>query len=331
MIPYLRESLWLDAEKLGIKRVDSRAEADYVMTSEHELDPDRHEHDRLIVIDCSDGCHFSGKIAWVDKPNVAAWAKRYRIEQQPTYDEGLPSCYFYQDLDAGIPPTGEWRIEPNQLHKVVTGLGYLFLDQMMFRHRRYSELRPRGTDRDIDIFFAGTTNYLKGDIPTWKEKAISAHRQNCVSRIRQIEGVNSVVVEDKGLHFDDYVRHLYRSKVVVSPWGYGESTYRDYEPLFYDCDVLKPKTEYRMLSCPDIYTPDDNDYLHWVRPDFEDLDITVRRLLATWEERKEARLEVKRRLQDFHSFEFQAAQLEVIVKHANQVSQFHHDACSVAY
>lgn len=314
--PYLRESLWYEAEKYGITRVTDPSVADFILTSDYEISDPENILPNTIVVDCSDGCHFSGKVSWIDNENIVAWVKRYSSNDIPVLRDKLPSCFFYEQLTNEIPPDTELRNKPSCFNKVVVGLGFMYIDHMIFRHRRVAELQPIDGKRDIDVFFAGTTHYQTRDDMTWKEKLISKHRSQCVDTIRGLNDLNTVVVEGKGLTFDDYVEHLMRSKVIISPWGYGEACYRDYEPLLYGCDVVKPQTTYQIQSFPDIYNGNNNKFLNWVDPNWGDLESTVRKLLDSWDHRASNRSDTKRKMLGYFDYNYQATNLVNIVEHA---------------
>lgn len=52
-------------------------------------------------------------------------------------------------------------------------------------------------------------------------------------------------------HFE-YCREMWQSKAVLSPWGWGEACYRDYEAMLMGAVLIKPDTDY-VDSWPDIY------------------------------------------------------------------------------
>lgn len=51
---------------------------------------------------------------------------------------------------------------------------------------------------------------------------------------------------------EDWTDTLYRSKICVCPWGYGEMCYRDYEAMLSGCIVVKPNSDF-IETWPDIY------------------------------------------------------------------------------
>jgi len=49
-----------------------------------------------------------------------------------------------------------------------------------------------------------------------------------------------------------YWQHLMNARIVISPWGYGASCWRDYEAIIAGCHLVKPPCNF-VLQSPDIY------------------------------------------------------------------------------
>jgi hypothetical protein len=126
-------------------------------------------------------------------------------------------------------------------------------------------------DKPIDCHFSGTTVY---DIPL-----VSEHRRMCVEEMKKLKGKNIINIArvDKR---PDYIKQLLNSKIVVSPWGYGEMCYRDFEAMFCGCILVKPDTSF-VESYPAIYQ---NDFTYVpCKPDFSDLREQIGYILDDWE------------------------------------------------
>lgn len=83
-----------------------------------------------------------------------------------------------------------------------------------------------------------------------------------------------------------YFRQIRSSKIVVSPWGHGEMTIRDYETLWAGAALIKPRTDF-LTTAPDIlvegvtYTP--------CKPDWSDLEERIEEVLGNWDSNRHMR------------------------------------------
>lgn len=145
--------------------------------------------------------------------------------------------------------------------------------------------RPRA----VDVSFAGTVSY-SGSL-------IEAHRLAAAEAVEKLNGrlvtvggherrLNTVVVRGRGLGPAEYRKLLYDSSIVVSPYGWGEMAYRDYEAIFAGCTLIKPH----------YYWVDEFQSPFQCCPDFSDLSALVVRALDYAEaDRLALRSEVVRR------------------------------------
>ncbi len=79
---------------------------------------------------------------------------------------------------------------------------------------------------------------------------------------------------------------MFRSKEVVSPWGWGEACHRDYEAWLLGAVLVKPSMSH-VWSWPDIYVPTET-YIP-CRLDFADVPEIVDRVKREWPEWRERR------------------------------------------
>lgn len=144
-------------------------------------------------------------------------------------------------------------------------------------------------DREIDfdavrpyvIHFAGTVRYDREDI--------TKHRQQAVAAIAKCPG-NHVCNDGKPMGRVEYWDTLQKSMVCVSPWGYGEMCYRDYEALLLGAVLVKPDTSW-VQTYPDILIPNVT-YLT-CRHDFADLPDVVSKLQDEWKSWRDRRYAVR--------------------------------------
>lgn len=96
--------------------------------------------------------------------------------------------------------------------------------------RRYQEIK-----RDIDLHFRGTTDY--GD--PW----VQNHRRSLLGVLKRLSK-RWVVVCGGHKDYATYRNELLRSRIVVSPYGYGEVAIRDYEAIYAGAHLVKPPVEH---------------------------------------------------------------------------------------
>lgn len=82
---------------------------------------------------------------------------------------------------------------------------------------------------------------------------------------------------------DEYYREMQRSRICISPFGYGEVCWRDFEAILCGCLVVKPDMSH-VETNPDIFRPRQT-YVP-VRWDFSDLDEKCRYYLEHDHERQ---------------------------------------------
>ena len=160
-----------------------------------------------------------------------------------------------------------------------------------------------------DIFFAGSTssygknNHHSGGL-------IKDHRIGCVNAINKLD-CDKLVNANKAYRGGVYLDHIASAKITVSPWGWGESCYRDYEALMLRTDVIKPRS-YKMESLPEIY----NGTVFYCNPDWSNLEEVVDKCLSTWDKRADLRERIAVDLIEWRQPEAIARILSEIVKEA---------------
>ena len=136
----------------------------------------------------------------------------------------------------------------------------------------------------IDVFFAGTTEYKSTRKIGVISSAVSEHRQSCVDKLLGLN-CNVVVRPNKAYTSDEYIKLMAQSKVVVSPWGWGEYCYRDFEAPILHADVVKPRSPIDIFCYPHRY----NRIPYYCEPDWSDLEEVIDTCLNTWDDRAKDR------------------------------------------
>ena len=113
--------------------------------------------------------------------------------------------------------------------------------------------------RDIDIIF-------RGNVPNdWMSK-LRAPLKPVLERMRAFQ---RVVIPNKRVSPQDYYQELTSSKICISPFGYGEICWRDFEAVLSGALLVKPDMNH-IRTNPDIFRAFET-YVP-VRWDFSDLE-----------------------------------------------------------
>lgn len=126
--------------------------------------------------------------------------------------------------------------------------------------------------RPIDVIFIGNTQYSNA--------TICRHRLAFCDTLQKINGIRILCIPRHIVSSSKYFEISRNAKIVVSPWGYGELCYRDFEALLDHCVLVKPRTDFvEVLGeplCMDSYTP--------CQPDASDLEDCISRILGPSDE-----------------------------------------------
>ncbi len=178
-------------------------------------------------------------------------------------------------------------LSPEHLAKIIPGVGYGAYNLMSYWQTAPVDfVAPRA----FDVHFAGSLIYGERD-------ELTRHRKTAFVTLQQIPGRHALS-DDRQMSRPEYNARMLNSKVVVSPWGYGELTYRDYEAMYAGCVVIKPDSGF-VQTWPDVlkngitYVPCAPDWsdlaeqVAWVRDDWHSFEPMRRAnrqtLLDYWE------------------------------------------------
>ena len=125
-------------------------------------------------------------------------------------------------------------------------LGYnLALDSKIVRLYK-EQKKAESSTRPIDIVFRGTIP----DHDIW----LYPFRRAFEVPLAKLAREYVVVSTDKRVSQDDYYHELISSKICVSPFGYGEICWRDFEAVICGCLLIKPDVQH-IKTIPDIFIP----------------------------------------------------------------------------
>ncbi len=216
--------------------------------------------------------------ALLEQANVLACTKEIRYRDKSFYNS-RPTELFSEGIDA---------------HRVVlsdAALAKIVSVHPIFLQRRFELIRSQGTlafdRRKSDLFFAGQMNYT--------DDAISLHRRMACEALLAL-GSRFKVLIGVGRCFDQrtFYETLERSKAFLSPYGYGEYSWKDYEAVFCGCILIKPDSDDITAYGLDIYRSG----RHCVRcrPDFSDLDDVFSAIVENLDEHAEMALATQKNL-----------------------------------
>jgi hypothetical protein len=147
-----------------------------------------------------------------------------------------------------------------QLHKLKLGWNIGLNDYRYFGYKlsrlsnylpykvyplKYTEVQNR---RPLDLTFRGTIH--KENTGVYK---ISEQR-NIILKL--LDSVNANIASGPSIHKSRYWKELRNSKLSISPYGWGEICYRDFETFIAGALLIKPCMDH-LVTYPDTYKPNE--------------------------------------------------------------------------
>ncbi len=168
---------------------------------------------------------------------------------------------FSRDINPGFPGLPQASIA--KLH-----LGWnIGLDDKIEELGRNPLVRSTAP-KDVDI---GTRAPAAAD--AW----ISPMRRMAVEKIEALGGRFRVLAPTDRVSQEKYYEEMLRTRICVSPFGFGELCWRDFEAILCGCLLVKPDMSH-LRTMPDIFLPDD--CFVPVKWDYSDLEEVCARYLA---------------------------------------------------
>ena len=161
---------------------------------------------------------------------------------------------------------------------------------------RFAGLRNAKMDwsakRPIDVAFAGVVDYEVRGTDYWDaafdqaqaasvtgfEELIDRHRREALRQLIEMKHLRIVIGMNRAVQPDLYEQVMLRSSITVSPWGFGEYAYRDYEAILGGSILVKPYSDHIATFAPDIYQA--NKYYVPCATDFSDLHDVIRAIMS---------------------------------------------------
>lgn len=179
-------------------------------------------------------------------------------------------------------------VPERELGKIVLGWNIALDDRIRALHARTGgslDDRPR----DIDVICRAS---FVAD--SW----IHPLRAPVATTLRRLDGEHRVVTPEQPVSPEVYAREMSRSRICVSPFGYGELCWRDFEAILAGCLLVKPDVAH-LATEPDVFVPRET-YVP-VRWDLSDLESTLRHHLARPDEIDRIRRNAFERLASYYA------------------------------
>lgn len=148
----------------------------------------------------------------------------------------------------------------DQLYKIRLGWNTGYNDFRNFRHRLrflsnhigYNiyplKVTAPSSNRVLDTSYRGNVNY--GSV-----KAIANQRNNVLKILNELSPAYNIAKGGK-ISKSAYRKELSNVKVSLSPFGYGEVCYRDFESIISGALLIKPSMEH-LITFPNVYIPNE--------------------------------------------------------------------------
>jgi Glycosyl transferases group 1 len=160
-----------------------------------------------------------------------------------------------------IPSTGP--LDETQLGKIAVGWNVALDDPI---RRLYA--RASAVAKDIDVVCRASVNPQSWIYPL---------RAPVIASLSSMKREYRVLTPQERVPHEVYYDEMRRSRVCVSPFGYGEICWRDFEAVVCGCVLVKPDMSH-VETDPDIFVPEET-YVP-VRWDYADLVPALKALLA---------------------------------------------------
>ncbi len=207
-------------------------------------------HRRILLIERLDGAAIWCR-GLLKHPNVATLLKMYHYASVEVNNRpAIGGRVFIPDDGFARPQIPE--LTSDDLVKVKPGFSFLHYQKLIpaIGRARKAECKPLA-QRKIMSFFAGTTEYdIESSAGRWitHKRLELIHRLN---RLRDEKGLNIILAAKRIYTNSKYLEFMADTKVIFSPFGWGEFCYRDYEALLCGCVLVKPFMA-KIAHAPDI-------------------------------------------------------------------------------
>ncbi len=213
-----------------------------------------------------------GKLIWFDAADstgssdfpiiefVDTFLKKQILKNIDYYSEGRNLRIWLNGNDCEKKLIAFNQCPKDQLYKIKVGWNIGLNDYRMYRYKltRLSNylsynIYPNkfsvvNKERKFDLIFRGTTHNSNAFA-----QAVSFQRNKL---IRIFNALNFNILRGEAVSKNRYWQELRNCKLSISPFGWGEICYRDFETLISGAVLIKPSMEH-LQTYPDIYIPNE--------------------------------------------------------------------------
>ena len=196
-------------------------------------------------------------------PYVDSFIKNQILKNRDYYTaiDNLPNMRVW--LDPNIEQKQFYPCPQDQLHKIKLSWNLGYNDRRFFPFKlhyflsniiQYNILPLRFTKvdqpRPLDLTFRGKANY---DNQFPEQNAVSLQRNKVFELLKSL---NLKATYGKVVSRKQYLKELSQSKICISPFGYGEICYRDFESFIAGSMLIKPSVEH-LQTFPNFFIPNE--------------------------------------------------------------------------
>lgn len=216
----------------------------------------QHPSKKIVVIDPFDqaSSRFFGVLPYVDQLLKHQRLKDVFQYQQPLAGGTVITNFLVKELGYDIK---DWSVQsdvPSGFeHRISTGWNVTLIER--FKQKLLSPFpwNANRKERKIDVFCRlsyGFQNQLE-----W----FGQYRMAAVESLQPLAAhynlaVNGEFAGQKTISSRQYFQEIQNSRIAFCPFGWGETTWRDYEAVCYDCLLLKPDMSH-VDTQPNIFVP----------------------------------------------------------------------------
>lgn len=251
---------------------------------------------RVILFDNDDG---AGSKQWDLIDYVDVFVKKQVLKNKIEYTENRGYASYMVFVDQYDLPKNKKNANnqykekyipcpKDQLHKIKLGWNIGMLDYRYFPLQRYF---PFGTNRILNSIYQAPkfhntlenkdfNSVFRGRIK--KDKLNYSYQRNKV--ISCFKRLNKKFITGDPISKRKYLKELKRSKTCISPFGWGEVCYRDFETIIAGAVLIKPDMSH-LNTYPNVYKEGET-YVP-IKWDMSDLEEKVNKVIESYDEYKD--------------------------------------------
>ena len=184
------------------------------------------------------------------RPNVIGWLKETSFRDWTTYNQPVVSNRYHvgvlaksiNDEAANELVEPAMQIDADLARKIIAAPPI----HLQSRYDAYRLLdRRKLKTRKVDVCCAGTTQY--------GTELLSRHRYIAAQEILKLQDRATIIGTGRVVPGPEFPTFLQSAKMFVSPYGYGEYSWKDFEAIYAGCVLIKPPMSGIRVGLFDLY------------------------------------------------------------------------------